>query len=496
MLFDNLADIAARAPATSGLRVEGRLESYAALLERIAHLASGFMARGIGEGTPVAILLPNGPELFTVAHALFAVGAIAVPLNIAAPPAELLMTARKAGVGALVARADLVPIAHRLAEGLGRLTMPLFVSGGEGEESLAALARHPIGRLPRLSAETRALYLFSSGSTGLPKVVPHTHGEMLANARATVAALSFRPDDVVFNNLPGHHAMGFYNSVFEVPEALGTTLYFSDPAPLLLARKRLLGALAAERVTVLPGVPFMFDILAGATDEADLSAVRLTYSAGVALKRQIFEKFRDRFGLLIRQAYGCTEAGHVAFNRADDPEPIWDSVGRPVGDTEVIVVAHDNPLGPEFGELAFRSASLTQGYVGEEKLNRQAFGSGYFMTGDLGRIDDDGNVFIKGRSKLIIEVAGHKVDPLEVEEVLLGHPAVGEVVVIGPADPRTGEQRLKAVVVRAGETTPDALIRFAREHLAPQKVPALVEFRDEIPKSATGKILRGKLLHD
>jgi long-chain acyl-CoA synthetase len=319
---------------------------------------------------------------------------------------------------------------------------------------------------------------------------------MLANANATATDFGLNPGDVIFNNLPGNHAMGFYNSVFEVPQAAATTLYFSDPAPLLLARKRLMATLAAEGVTVLPGVPFMFDALAGATDEVDLSAVRLTYSAGVALKRPVFDKFKQRFGLSVRQAYGCTEAAHVAFNRADDPEPIWDSVGRPVGDTVVTVIPQENPLGPEYGELAFHSSSLTKGYLGEDKLNALAFGTGNFMTGDLGRVDAEGNVFIKGRSKLIIEVGGHKVDPLEVEEVLLGHPAVGEVVVVGPPDPRSGEQRIKAVIVRTGEVTPDAVIRYARERLSPQKVPSIVEFRDEIPKSATGKILRGKLLQD
>jgi len=222
---------------------------------------------------------------------------------------------------------------------------------------------------------------------------------------------------VIFNNLPGNHAMGFYNSVFEVPEAAATTLYFSDPAPLLLARKRLMDTLVAERVTILPGVPFMFDMLAGASDDFDLSAIRLTYSAGVALRREIFDKVRERFGFLIRQAYGCTEAAHVAFNRAEDPEPAWDSVGRPVGDTVVEVIPVENPLGPDYGELAFRSSSLTKGYLGEDKLNAAAFGTGRFMTGDLGRLDAEGNVYIKGRSKLIIEVAGHKVDPFEIEVV-------------------------------------------------------------------------------
>jgi long-chain acyl-CoA synthetase len=120
--------------------------------------------------------------------------------------------------------------------------------------------------------------------------------------------------------------------------------------------------------------------------------------------------------------------------------------------------------------------------------------NGKFYTGDLGIQSKEGYVTIKGRRKLIIEVAGHKVDPFEIEEVLGTHPAVAEAVVVGIPDARTGEQRLKAVIVRAAEETPDVLIRYCRERLASQKVPSVVEFRDEIPKSATGKILRGKLM--
>lgn len=490
MLYENLKAIADRAPPNSGLKADGRRWSYAELAERAGRLGAGLRDHGVAPGMAVVLLLPNGPELFAVAHALFAVGAIAVPLSPLAPVAELASMAGKAQAGAVIARRDLAEAATRLVPA----GAPVFLTGDSEASALDSLAKHPLRPLPPPGADAVALYLFSSGSTGLPKVVPHTHGEMRANARATAADFALAPDDVVFNNLPGNHAMGFYNSVFEVPEALASTLYFSDPAPLLLARRRLLQTLAEERVTVLPGVPFMFDTLAGASEAVDLSAIRLAYSAGVALKRDIFDKARARFGFFVRQAYGCTEAAHVAFNRADDPEPIWDSVGQPVGDTKIEVVPAENPLGADYGELVFSSASLTAGYLGQKNLDAQAFAGGKFHTGDLGRIDTAGNIFIKGRSKLVVEIAGHKVDPLEIEEVLLAHPAVAEAVVVGLPDPRTGEQRLKATIVRAGDIAPDALIRFARERLSAQKVPALVEFRDEIPKSATGKILRGKLI--
>jgi long-chain acyl-CoA synthetase len=193
--------------------------------------------------------------------------------------------------------------------------------------------------------------------------------------------------------------------------------------------------------------------------------------------------FGERFGMPLRQAYGCTEAGHVAFNRAGDPEPSWDSVGRPVGDTRVEVVPVENPFGADHGALVFHSSSLTKGYLHEPATNEMSFRNGLFLT-----------VYIRGRSKLIVEVAGHKIDPLEVEDVLAQHPDVAEAVVVGVPSRRTGEQELKAVVVRDGDVTPEALIRFCRARLAIQKVPSIVEFIDAIPRSATGKILRGRLM--
>jgi len=492
MLLENLTAIARRVPGTSGLKTTDGLLSYAALAERAARLATGFSKRGIGPGDAVAVLLPNGPELFAVAYALFGLGAIVMPLNIAAPAPELTAATRRASARAIIARPAQAAVAAEVAANTTTDgTIPVILSGADG---LDLLARSQPTTLAAPSADAPALYLFSSGSTGRPKIVPHTHGEMLANGRATAADFALTSDDVVFNNLPGNHAMGFLNSVFEVPEAGATTFYFSDPTSILISRDRLLEAIERERVSILPGVPFMFDVLAGAGEGVRLDGVRLTYSAGVSLKRPTFDRFRERFGMPLRQAYGCTEAGHVAFNRVVDPEPSWDSVGRPVGDTRVEVVPVENPFGADHGELVFHSSSLTKGYLNEPATNEMSFRNGLFSTGDLGKLDAEGNIYIRGRSKLIVEVAGHKIDPLEVEDVLAQHPDVAEAVVVGVPSRRTGEQELKAVVVRDGDVTPEALIRFCKTRLAIQKVPSIVEFIDAIPRSATGKILRGRLM--
>lgn len=480
MLFDALRSVAASAPRLAGLRVSGRTTPYAELVERIESAAAMLLDSGVAPGTRVALLLPHSPDFFVAAYGLFAIGATAVPLNPSASARELQTAARDCGVGALVFAAGATAAAEAIDPDR---RLPQLSATVEG-----LFAPRQPAKLPPVSGGTDAVYLFSSGSTGRPKVVPHTHEEMLADGLATTAGLELTPDDVILNALPGHHAFGFMNAQFEAVAAGATTLYWSDPQPLMLSRGRLLAALAEEGVTVLPGVPFLFDTLAGWEGAVDLSRVRLCYSSGVGLRAPVHERFRGRFGIGIRQAYGSTETGLAAANcKSTDPAP-WDSVGAPVGDASVEVVGE--------GELLIRSSSLTRGYLNAEAANRAAFVDGGLLTGDLGHLDAAGNVYITGRSKLILEVAGHKIDPVEVEDVLADHPAVAEAVVVGVPSPRTGEQRLKAVVVRRGEATADALQRHCRERLSVHKVPELIEFRDEIPRSAAGKVLRGKLMED
>jgi acyl-CoA synthetase (AMP-forming)/AMP-acid ligase II len=494
MIYDNFLSIAARAPAASGLAHEGRFDTYAQLAERVGRLASGFAARGIGPGDPVAILMKNSPGLFVVVHALFALGAIAMPLSITATRSEATAAARKAGVTAVVSALEVSALASHIADALGGAPPPpVFVAGESGDWSLGELERTPLARLPTLPADTPALYLLSSGSTGLPKVVPHTHGELLADARRTSAAWRLTPEDRVFDMLPGNFAMGLLLGATNAVEAGATTVYWSDSRPLVLARGALLEALRAERITVMGAVPTMYETLAGASGDARLPHMRIAFSGGAPLQRATFEQVRERFGISLRQAYGSTEALMVSHNDAEEIDRLWDSVGKPSGDARVRLAPIDAQLGAGIGELMVASSSTTAGYLGEDALNAAAFPDGWLMTGDLARVDEAGNIFIKGRSKLLIDVSGFKVDPLEVEEVLQQHPALTDAAVVGVREGRNREQRLKAFVVRHDQVSPDDLVRFLRERLSVHKVPTLIEFRDELPRSSAGKLLRSRL---
>lgn len=495
MIHERFTRIVDMAPAGNGLGIDGQFIPYAALRERIAGLAAGLIARGIGPGTPVAILMPNGPELFTAIHALFAIGAIAMPLGTGATRAEIHAAAAKAGATALIATPALARLAAEVA-GLLPPPAPVFISGEAGDFGLAQLERTPPGALPSLPGTTPALYLLSSGSTGLPKIVPHSHAELLADGRRTSTAWQLTPDDRVFDMLPANFAMGLLLGAIDALEAGASTIYWSDPRPLALARRALLETLQRERITMMGAVPAMYDMLAG-TPDAPRPALRLAFSGGAGLQRTTFERARDVLGIGLRQAYGSTEAIMVAHNDAADLDHMWASVGRPAGDAEIRLDHSIGGLPEGVGELMVRSSSLTSGYLGDEAANAASFRDGWLLTGDLARIDAAGHIFITGRSKLLIEISGYKIDPIEVERVLEAHRGVREAAVLGVTGGPGRSARLKAIVVvediAADDTGADALLRYLRERLSPQKVPALIEFRAALPRSATGKLLRGQL---
>jgi long-chain acyl-CoA synthetase len=404
------------------------------------------------------------------------------------------MTARTAHVRGVIASLPYAEAGATLLADLGGAGQyPLFVAGGSGRDAVAELERYGLGRLPTVGPDAPALYMFSSGSTGIPKVVPHTHGELDIESRNNRRRSGTLPSDIQINMMPGSHAMGFITA-FYLATAGATTFYWSDPQPFMLSRGRFAQAIADNKVTLLVGVPFMFDALAALKGDVDFSRLRRVTSGAIAMREETYRNFKSRFGLEITQGYGSTECLAIAVNNGDDPDSTWDSVGPPVEGLQLWIEPADNPFGPRYGEVVVSAPWVTKGYLDAPETNASTLRDGKFYTGDLGGLGDNGHLYIKGRLKLLIEVAGHKVDPFEVEELLLTHPAVAEVCVVGVPDPRTREQRLKAVVVRRDDVPPEALIRYCREQLSSEKVPGLVEYRDDLPRSAAGKVLRGKLM--
>lgn len=494
MLLAMLHDTVGRVSSAQGIRSGGATVSYAELLDRTERFAAGLAAVGVETGDAVAILLPNSPEFFVAFYSIASLGAVAVPLNPRSAAAELISCARQSAIRAVIADHRYVPLGRTMIEGMEATSSVVLMHNGDGHgPTIDALMRDHGRADPRhVPDDADALYLFSSGSTGRPKPVPLTHAQLVAYGRYCAEPMEFCAEDLIVSILPPYHSMVLGNCYLGGTYSGASLLMPDDPQPLAIHRNALLEALERERATIFPGVPFMFSTVGNAPLQADLSAIRFCYSAGIPLKRATLDLFRDRFGVVIRQAYGCTECGLICANTDPEPERIWKSVGRPLLDTSVEITEGGGSVGND-GEILVRSSSTTRGYVGMEALNREVFRDGGFLTGDRGYFDEEGNLYLTGRTKLFIDVAGEKVDPIEVEDTLQEHPAVSEAVVVGIADSKTGESRLKAVVVSEDRSRGPELLRYCRTRLARYKVPELIEFRDELPKSPTGKILRGEL---
>jgi long-chain acyl-CoA synthetase len=471
--------------------------TWAELRERVDRMAGGLAARGIGVGDPVALVLPNMPAFALVFLAVLRAGATVVPLNPAFKEAELEFHFRECGVRAIVAGPQELAMCAGIAAGLPGPVEVLAAGDAAGDAvSLDSLLEGDAAAPAAASADDDAVFQYSSGSTGRPKRVPRTHRHLRAEADSVVAATGMTADDTVFCVIPLHHTYGMGCCLLACVRSGAKLVLFHDAHPFVLQRGRALTMLEEEQATVFPAVPFTFRLLAEAAEQPDLSALRLCYSAAAALPRSTFEAFDRRFGIAVRQLYGCTEAGAVTVNDDPDPRGTGGSVGRPIDGVEVRVTGPGGELleHGRVGEIQIRSAAMTPGYAGLEELNRVAFRDGWFATGDRGRLDEDGRLFITGREKLLIDVRGEKVDPIEVEDVLAVHPKVDEVVVVGVTGDVEGEQLVKAVVVPAGDCGERELIRYCRERLADYKVPQRVEFMDEIPVSSAGKVLRKYLI--
>jgi long-chain acyl-CoA synthetase len=481
-------ELATSAPAlVCGDETIGRDE----LWERVARLAHALADRGIEPGDSVALLLPNTPDFAVAFLAVAQLRAVAVPLNPQFKKAELAFCLRDCQARAVLTDATGERVCRAIAPRVSpwREATQIVTGLGALAESGPALAAG--GRSP----DEVVVAQYSSGSSGRPKRVPRTHHQLRAEVEAYAATIGLGPGDTILGTIPLFHTYGLGCCLLAALASGATLTLLEAPQPFALARERALALLDRGEVTVLPAVPLIFRLLAESDAGADLSGVRLCLSAGNALPRSTFDAFRRRFGVPIRQLYGLTETGAVSVDADDDPVPA--SVGHPIAGVEVAILdGTGTALPPDrTGEIAVRGPGVTSGYAGvPDALNRDAFRGGWFRTGDRGRLDATGRLFLTGRSKLLIDVMGDKVDPIEVEDVLAVHPKVREVVVVGVAGPVEGEQLIKAVVVADGRCADRELIRYCQERLANYKVPKLVEFRDELPRSSLGRVLRKYLV--
>ena len=492
MLASILERHAAERPAERAVVTEERALGWRELKERVDRLAGGLHARGVEPGERVALLLPNCPAFVVGFLAAARLGAVAVPLSTDAKPREVREAVDAAGCTTLLADDRFAALCHDLLRE-GAL-LRAFLRDGDAPEtpSLRSVVGESPGApglgLPPESAD--ALEQFTSGTTGPPKRVLRSHAQLANEAAAFAAATGTSAADRILAVVPLSHAHGLGNALLASLHA-GATLVLQER----FDRRAVLRALSRERITLFPTVPFIVSILAETRmlEPIDLGALRLCFSAGSALRRETWCKARERLGVDVRQLYGSTETGALALNLGD--ASAFESVGRPLPGVELAVLDEAGAkLPPDAeGEVVARSAAAAEWCVGPLGKAPLAGADGWIRMGDLGSLDAQGRLALAGRKALVIHVAGRKVNPGEVESILLDHPKVRDAVVLGVRGPGA-EEAVKAVVVSREACALDELLAHCRERLADYKVPGIVEFRDAIPRCPAGKVLRSQLL--
>lgn len=475
----------------------GRRFTYRDLNRRAQRLAEFlYTDLGIKRGDRVAILAQNRIEFLDTLFAAQKTGAILVPLNYRLKVNELAYLLQDSQPRVLFYDR---PNAGEAAGLRAAMPLPACVSLDEGQAggdiSYAGILETPPRPLPDPGSrlEDPWLILYTGGTTGFPKGAVLSRRMITWNAVNTTISWGLTQADIAPVLFPFFHTGGF--NVLTTPLIhLGGTLVLAGPFSAAAA----LEAIGRERCTAVSMVPTMFQMLMEdpAFEKTDFSSVRLCISGGAPCPSHIYEAFRAK-GVVFRQGYGLTEVGPNCFALPDaDVLRMTGSVGRPVFHSEIKLVAGDGrEAGPgQVGEVAIRGDHLCSGYWRNPEATAAALQDGWFYTGDLARRDGEGFFYIVGRKKEMIISGGENIYPVEIEAVLANHPKIAEAAVVGIPHEKWGEVPKAVVVPRAGEDlTAEEVISYCRERLAGYKVPKVVEFLPELPKSGAGKVLKREL---
>lgn len=494
----NLASIIESHDADStALISRGRVTTYGELRDQVAGLRGGLTGLGIEPGDRVAVLCANNWYFVASYLAIVGIGAVAVPLNPLSPARELERELVAVGVRAIMVG----PTGRTSMDALNRDRLPEleFVIHGEGHSDADVhfeelLQSSPAPVVPR-ELDDLAVLIFTSGTAGSPKAAMLTHGNLLSSIDQVIALRGDggNRDDVAFGVLPLFH-------IFGLNVVLGTALR-AGASVLLVERfdpSSAIEAIQSHKVSVLAGAPTMWAAWAAmpGLDRDTFAPVGIAMSGAAALDPQVATTIRERFGLEVGEGYGLTEASPVVTTSFGLP---WrpGSVGTALDGIELRLVDVDgeDALVGDPGEIWVRGPNVFHGYWNDHDATRAALDEeGWLHTGDVALVDDEGMIYLVDRAKDLIIVSGFNVFPAEVEEVLIGHPAIEACAVVGVPHPYSGEAVKAFVVLEAGASAEeDDIVAWCSERLARYKCPDKVMFVEELPVGVAGKVLRRAL---
>ncbi|MDQ2787937.1 MAG: long-chain fatty acid--CoA ligase [Chloroflexota bacterium] len=502
-LADVVRDVAQCNGSKSAIIFQGNAISYAALDTAIEQAANGLAARGIGHGDRVAIMLPNLPQFVIAYYAVQRVGGAVVPINVLYKAEEIAYVLNDSEAAALFIYEGFYPSAAEALPNVPSVRHVIFLGTSDAPNGTTPWSALTDGTAPErapvaIAPDDLATICYTSGTTGRSKGAMLSHRNFLANCEQCerVSRLKYGEEDRVLLVVPLFHIYGI-NVAMNAGLRVGATIVLIPRFDATMVLEQI----QKHRCTVFLGAPPMYIAWVNHPNltDYDLSSVRVAVSGAAALPVSVLEDFRERTGVEIFEGYGLTEAAPTSHYNAADPVNKPGTVGPVIPGVEARLVDDDDndvPPGAE-GEILLRGENIFSGYWRMPEATAEALRGGWFHTGDIATMDEDGYYTIVDRKKDMINAGGLKIWPREVEEVLYRHPAVQEAAVVALPDPYAGERPMAFVALKNGQTaTADDLIAYCRAHLATFKAPRHIEFRPELPKLPTGKILRRVLRDD
>ncbi len=526
-LYKLLEEAAEKFPNTPAVIFMGKKITFKELVHAVNQFAAALYDMGIRRGDRVAIILPNLPQYPMVHYAIMKLGATIVPTNPLYVERELEYQMNDSGAKAVIVLDLVYPriravrdktslekiIVTGVKEYLPGLLRLLYPLKEKKEGTAVKVEKEPgvyffqdimKGSYPKppeekVTVDNVAMLLYTGGTTGVSKGAVLTHKNLVAN---TLQVRNWITDahegsEAIISALPFFHSFG-------MTTCLHMSVVLKSPAVLIprFDVKQVLSSIKKYKATLFPGVPTMYVAINNYPDvrKYDFSSLRACISGGAALPVEVQREFEKITGAKLVEGYGLTETSPVVT-----ANPIYGlrkvgSIGIPMPDTDVAVVDPEShkelPIG-EVGELAVKGPQVMREYWNKPEETAQVMHEGWLYTGDMSKADDDGYFYIVDRKKDMIIASGFNIYPREVEEVLFQHPKILEAAVVGVPHEYRGETVKAFVVLKEGETaTEQEIIDFCAERLAKYKVPKLVEFRTELPKSMIGKVLRRVLLEE
>lgn len=480
--------------------------TYGQFEQSVAMFAGSLQKLGVKEGDHIALLVGNTPHFLITLYASWRLGAVVIPINPTYTPKEISYIVQNGDTKVIVALDRLAPLFA--AKDKLFPNVEAIIACETDEEAVKQCMQlpekplffreiiqkaQPVLELKELDKDDNAIILYTSGTTGLPKGAILTHENVYSNARDVGTYLRMSHDDRVVATLPIFH-------VFALTVVVNAPLYRGATILLIpqFSPKEVFRVIHEQKATVFAGVPTMFNFMYQSENGKPeyYETIRLSISGGSALPVSLLHNFEEKFNTRISEGYGLSEASPVTCFNPLDRERIPGSIGMSIVNVENKVVdenGNEVPKG-EVGELIARGPNIMKGYYKMPEETEKVLKNGWLHTGDMATEDEEGYFYIVDRKKDMIIVGGFNVYPREVEEVLYQHPEIVECAVVGTKHDELGEEVNAHIVLKKGSTlTEQDIIEFAAKQLVKYKVPTNIFFKDELPKNATGKILRKDL---